>query len=88
MNEALTDADYIKAVLDKARRGGATLAELGRAHDLALKWNLSESLAEVRAHIANLVPMPRSSPRFILSLTLGVVSGFITHYALKEIGER
>jgi hypothetical protein len=81
----LTPAEVaqVQSTLALARQGRATLAQLAAAHDLASRAGLDGTLGELGEHMRRMIPPPRlhDSSKHI---ALGVISGLLTHYILRE----
>jgi len=84
MSRELTqnEVGHVKAALQAARKGGATLEQLAHAHRLAEDACLNGTVGELREHIHRVTPQPplRMEAR---SIFLGVMSGIVTHYIFK-----
>jgi hypothetical protein len=89
--KTLTPAEVAKVrdTLDLARAGRATLVQLAVAHDLASGASLNGCLGELRSHILRMVTPapPHAGPATIATkdLTLGIVSGILTHMILRDV---
>lgn len=82
-----TQIDKIRAALDAARNGRATLSQLAEAHDLADGACLNGTLGELRAHMRTMIPAPpmRAEAKGII---LGIISGVFTHLILHDADRR
>jgi hypothetical protein len=76
-------AASVRAAIDLARQGRASLGQLGAAHDLAQSAGLTGCAAEIRAHVRALAA-DRAEPRrrAVGDVLTGVVSGIVTHALL------
>ena len=76
-------AAQVRHVLDTAREGRATIAQMGAAHDLAEGAGLTACAGELRGHIREkLEPRYHAIER---DLALGIVSGALTHYLVRSL---
>jgi hypothetical protein len=84
MGEQEKDRSTIAVALVAARRGGASVSQLSNAHELAEKYQLHNTTAEIRTHLRNLIPDPNDGA-FALgrSLVVGVGAGVLTHFLLR-----
>jgi len=82
--EISQDVATMRAALDAARQGGASVSQLAHAHELAEKHHLPTVTAELRAHLRHVIPDPMNghlpTARMIC---LGVISGVVTHLVLR-----
>ena len=81
-----TNALVIRAALDDARSGRATLVQLATAHEMAVSEKLNGCVAELRQHIVRLVAPPVEIKR-PCSMTLfgDLVRGVVSGYIIAEI---
>lgn len=76
-------AQEIRAVLDDARTGRASIVQLAQAYESATTRGLSGCSNELRTHMLDkLSPVPHRAGR---DVALGVLSGFLTHALLKTV---
>jgi len=87
-----TEVDEVKKALVDARAGRATLHQLASAISVVeractAKVDLNGTLGELREHARRLVPAPGGRNEAV-SVLLGIFSGILTHYTLREIERR
>jgi hypothetical protein len=77
-------AAEIRQILDLARNGSATLAQLGLAHDQAIELGFAATAGELRGYIRHKITPPTFATTG-RDLMLGVASGMLTHHLLRGI---
>lgn len=83
------DATTIRAALDAARRGVASVRQLAFALELATKHKLPGAIAELRSHL-HAMTNGVSDRDFIVGemLAIGVISGILTNFILRATWRR
>lgn len=80
-----SEHDSVTAALTAARNGGASLNQLMAAHQIAEKYQLPHTTAEIRQHVRTMIPDARTHISATRGILLGIVSGVFTNYVLKAV---
>jgi hypothetical protein len=80
-------AETIRQILIAARAGQSSVAEIGAAHDLAVKVGLPGCTEELRQQLLARLQRPGKWGRWTLGkdLAISIAAGVCTHFLLKDL---
>ena len=89
MEPTKAELEFVQKTLGYARQGGASLTDLAQAHDIAQKYKMVATTAELRKYLISHVPGATTPPiSYVKMMGLGMLTGIFTHFFLKTVGQR
>jgi len=88
-HERQLELDQIQEALCAARRGGASIPQLVKAHELAQRHQASWSVAELRTHLRHLIPDPTNGAIPLgRTMGIGMMTGLLTFFVIRYLTKR